>query len=444
MFRIMRIEVRGIKGIKDKISFDFENQTISKKIFEEPAIKAIYGTNGSGKTAFLTAVDIYRNLCSDSFYLLKSDNSVSLKKLINKQTKCFGINVYFITEDAVAYIHRLSINANTDKPYIEEEEIDRIIGKTINGDYEAILRIKNAECVVYKASETDSYKKTDEIIKEAISKVSEYRSVVTLIGDEIFRFRIMKVFDSEDMDKPLDYKSALAAIIITRLLSQETGVYLAASDKHKEVTEDNLLEYAEVLKSKFSEPDKVFMNQNEIIVPVSRIEDFEDHIRNVYKFIRLFKPNLKDINLVKVLEGERYRCRMEMVYPDYTVDYEYESAGIKNLIYMYDCLENSSKGGISFIDEMDVNINEVYLERLCSYFMKYGKGQLCITIHNTAPMKILKNKKHSLDFINCSQEAIAWIRNGSKSPTNDYKDGIIPGIPFNVNDFDFIEVFGEN
>ncbi|MCR5760933.1 MAG: hypothetical protein K6F82_02885 [Sphaerochaetaceae bacterium] len=440
----MRIEVSGIKGIKDKISFDFENQTISKRIFDKPAIKAIYGTNGSGKTAILTAIDIYINLCLDSFYLLKIDNSASLKKLINKQTNFFEIKVYFITDDAVAYTHRISINARADKPYIEEEEIDRIVGKTINGENEVLLRIKNAECISYRDSETELYKKTDDIVKEAIAKVSEYRSVITLIGDGIFRSKIIKIFNPEGRNKPLDNKTTIAAIFNTRILSLSTYVYLGASDKHKEVTVGSFLEYADALKSKISEPDKVYMSQTEIVVPVGRIDELKEHIQSVYKFIRLFKPTLKGIELIKTQEGEKYRCRMVMVYPEYSVDYEYESAGIKNLIYMYDCLENSSRGGISFIDEMDVNINEIYLERLCSYFMKYGKGQLCITIHNTAPMKILKGGKHSLDFINCSQEAISWIKNGSKSPSNDYKDGMIPGIPFNVNDFDFIEVFGES
>ena len=61
--RIVRLEISGIKGIKDKITFDFENSTIKKTVFDEPSIKAVYGTNGSGKTAFMTAVDIYKKVC---------------------------------------------------------------------------------------------------------------------------------------------------------------------------------------------------------------------------------------------------------------------------------------------------------------------------------------------------------------------------------------------
>ena len=440
--RIIRLEVSGIKGIKDKVTFDFENSTIKKNAFDEPSIKAIYGTNGSGKTAFITAVDIYTKVCQDGFYLYDADNSVSLRNLINKQSKEFEICVCFVSEWPYTYVHRIQINAGKEKPFIALEEISRIVGKTINGKVETLLRIERSNCVAYKRVSKGFEKKADEIVIDSIKKLSEYRSVVSLFSDKLFRDNILDL-GFGDKERIVNYKSTFIAIVNVRRLSDEIAVYLADSDRHVEMTAGSFIRYADHLKETIQEPNSVYMEKNEIIVPKSQIDAFEKHVRKIHRFVKLFKPSLESISLVKKQDDEKIRCRMEMNYSDYSVDFEYESAGIKSLVSMYDCLERASNGGIGFIDEMDVNINEIYLERLCSYFMKYGKGQLCVTIHNTAPMKVLQKGKHSLDFINCSQQVVSWIKNGAKSPKNDFKDGMIPGIPFNVNDFDFIGVFEE-
>lgn len=440
--RIIRLEVSGIKGIKDKVTFDFENSTIKKNAFDEPSIKAIYGTNGSGKTAFITAVDIYTKVCQDGFYLYDADNSVSLRNLINKQSKEFEICVCFVSEWPYTYVHRIQINAGKEKPFIALEEISRIVGKTINGKVEALLRIEKSNCVAYKRISKGLEKKADEIVIDSIKKLSEYRSVVSLFSDKLFRDNILGL-GFRDKEGIVNYKSTFIAIANARRLSDEIAVYLADSDRHVEMTAGSFIKYADHLKETIQEPNNVYMEKNEIIVPKSQIDAFEKHVRKIQRFVKLFKPSLESISLIKKQDDEKIRCRMEMNYSGYSVDFEYESTGIKSLVSMYDCLERASNGGIGFIDEMDVNINEIYLERLCSYFMKYGKGQLCVTIHNTAPMKVLQKGKHSLDFINCSQQVVSWIKNGAKSPKNDFKDGMIPGIPFNVNDFDFIGVFEE-
>ena len=440
--RIIRLEVSGIKGIKDKVTFDFENSTIKKTAFDEPSIKAIYGTNGSGKTAFITAVDIYTKVCQDGFYLYDADNSVSLRNLINKQSKEFEICVCFVSEWPYTYVHRIQIDAGKEKPFIALEEISRIVGRTINGKAETLLRIERSNCVAYKRVSKGLEKKADEIVIDSIKKLSEYRSVVSLFSDKLFRDNILDL-GFGDKEGIVNYKSTFIAIANVRRLSDEIAVYLADSDRHVEMTAGSFIRYADHLKETIQEPNNVYMEKNEIIVPKSQIDAFEKHVRKIQRFVKLFKPSLESISLIKKQDGEKIRCRMEMNYSDYSVDFEYESAGIKSLVSMYDCLERASNGGIGFIDEMDVNINEIYLERLCSYFMKYGKGQLCVTIHNTAPMKVLQKGKHSLDFINCSQQVVSWIKNGAKSPKNDFKDGMIPGIPFNVNDFDFIGVFEE-
>ena len=99
------------------------------------------------------------------------------------------------------------------------------------------------------------------------------------------------------------------------------------------------------------------------------------------------------------------------------------------------------KGGIVFIDELDSNLHDVYLCALLEYLMNYGQGQLCFTTHNVGPMDILKRNKKSIDFLSIDNKIYPWKTNGNYSPAKLYRNGMIEGSPFNIDDIDFIDVF---
>jgi len=438
-FRIIKIETFGMKGICNPVSIEFENQTLSGSVFNTESIKAVYGANGSGKTSLITSLDIYKNVCFDNSYLYS--NSATLKKLINKKTHRFSITIYFIGESKKAFYHTIVLDASSEKPFIQKESIGIITGRTINEGLKEVVRIENGKLVFYSDTTKPGQDRYDIVVKDAINKLSEYRSVITLFTDRVF------YINTTSIKGELTNNEVLSTLLKTYMFTNEIVVYMSAIDRHNEVSWDKFVEFVAEQKKEYekkNEQEKLFYVSSSTSVSKKMFPWYEKQITKTTQFIKLFKEQLIDIRIIKIPQGDNYMCRLEMVYKDYTVDYEYESAGIKNLIEMFICLEHSSRGGIAFIDEMDVNINEINLERLFSYFMKYGKGQLCVTIHNTSPMKILKSGKHSIDFISSSQGIVPWIKNGTKSPTVDFKDGMIPGIPFNVNDFDFISIFGEN
>lgn len=99
--------------------------------------------------------------------------------------------------------------------------------------------------------------------------------------------------------------------------------------------------------------------------------------------------------------------------------------------------------GIVFVDEMDANLNDVYLCRLIEYFMYYGKGQLCFTTHNLDPMTVLKENRNSIDFLSSDNHLVPWTSRGNASPENCYKNGMIEDSPFNIDATDFVGIFGE-
>ena len=131
-----------------------------------------------------------------------------------------------------------------------------------------------------------------------------------------------------------------------------------------------------------------------------------------------------------------------MRYEDFLIDWEFESRGIKKLMNLYPVLEEANEGGIVFIDELDSNINDVYLDKLIEYFTNYGKGQLCFTAHNLSPMQVLKDSKAAISFISSVNTVHTWARNGNQSPENAYRNGFIEDSPFNIQASDFIGIFG--
>ena len=40
-------------------------------------------------------------------------------------------------------------------------------------------------------------------------------------------------------------------------------------------------------------------------------------------------------------------------------------------------------------------------------------------------------------------EVISWLKNGNSSPFKSYKDGYIKGLPFNIKEYDFLEIFSQ-
>ena len=68
-FFLLKMSVVGIKNINKEIELNFYKNTITKNFdVSNSHVKAIYGSNGAGKTGIVYAVDIYKNLVLDSKY----------------------------------------------------------------------------------------------------------------------------------------------------------------------------------------------------------------------------------------------------------------------------------------------------------------------------------------------------------------------------------------
>ena len=438
MYKLIRIETSGMKGLGKNTAFQFLNDTINyAQYLKTSSVKAIFGPNGSGKTSFITALDVYKKLCESDSYLLNESEVKTLHNLINKKSEKFSISLWFsVCDIKTTYHHEIVINNQTQKPYIEKEILSMVKGRTINDSEKTILSIESGNLIEY--SDSVYFKDLDDFLLMNLKKLNQYRSAVSLFSDINFINDLKKLI-------PMDWKAAkppFDSIFISLLsvahFSSHISVYMDNSDRHYEVGESAY----ELIKLYMNEPldnNPIFWKGNQI--PIGLFSAFEKQIEKMTEFIKLYKPSLRGIEIDKRENGAEYKVRLIMKYDGYSIDSEYESTGIKNLINMFNALDNASRGRISFIDEMDANMSEVYLTKLCEYFVNYSKGQLCFTTHNTAPMKILKKVKRGIDFINGFSDCVTWKKTGNSNPANLYTDGMIVGIPFNIEDFNFCDVF---
>ena len=181
---------------------------------------------------------------------------------------------------------------------------------------------------------------------------------------------------------------------------------------------------------------------NENRVAQDDFEKYESKIKSLSSFIQLFRRELKGIEIDAKPDGEFFICELILDYGEYKIAKEFESTGIKKLIALYDCLDAASSGEIVFIDEMDSNLNDVYLCRMLEFFMYYGKGQLCFTTHNIDPMNVLMDNKKSIDFLSTDNILVPWTSCGNAKPDNNYKNGLIENLPFNIDATDFVGILG--
>ncbi|CCV64103.1 conserved hypothetical protein [Alteracholeplasma palmae J233] len=420
---ITKLYLNGVKNISKPIEMNFYKKTIGKKIdLNETNIKAIYGANGAGKSAIIQALLMYERL-NNSSYLYNDRNVLKLKELVNKITNQIDIKVEFLVYDQDdfsikgQYEHELVLERMGNEFIISKEYYAQIMS---NGKRRVYFDIYNGKIL-------ELY---DDSIKDMIQYQCEKRTVrsilfdnSTRLNDEAFRNKVLPLYPIYSLARNINIKTEetdqhnyyIYTHTIQKNDDQATGT--------KNIQRDS--RYSYVL-------DKVYR------------KDFVKHIKNMERFLKIFKTDLLKIDLDEKVNKDELIMTPYFIYKTYKVHIEFESAGIKKLIELYDLFVNKENGDIVIIDELDANINDVYLIKLLEYFKSSSKGQLIFTTHNASPMQVLASSKYALDFITESGEITEWKKNGNATALNTYHNGMIKGLPFNVDSFDFIGVFEED
>lgn len=440
-FILLNLKTFGLKCLEKPVEVQFYNQTLNKDVMKKPLVKSIYGTNGEGKTALAHTLNLYKNSCVSANYLSGESYIGTFKEIVNKKTQKVLVDIYFSSVDKdkgpTNFHHIVEYVLNNKDLTIAHEKL-LICGKQYWGNVdneEVVYETQNGEFLSLN-HRIDSYK--DGIISATKNNLSRVSAALPIIS------YLISTKKGEYDDGALSFYYACLQVI---LFAFSINVFIDNNDKHH-VTYAKAKSYLDLLSGdiKKMEDTTHFVFDNEIDeVEVSQIEKYKKEADNVCSFLKIFKPELETIRIEETPNRDKVMCKKILVYKDGSeVSSEYESSGVKKLIKLYPFLNAVDRGGISFIDEFDSNIHDVYLCKLVEYFTNYTNGQLIFTTHNLGPMELLNDykMKHSIDFIN-NGEVTSWKRNGNYSVVNLYRSGAIQNCPFNIDAADFVKVFGE-
>lgn len=414
---MLSFKVNGIKNIEKEIEINFYNKTLKRFNPCGSNVKGIFGPNGIGKTSIIKGMDILRKISLNDNYLTNDFNIIILDKIINKKIEKAKLEVEFLViknKKRYRYIHSITIARTSTKEIKILNE--KIIKKDPNTD-QILWQILIENGII----KNDSIHKGD--LKAQIIDVTknllEKRSVVNIVKSSLL--------ESTDLENIYYFYKKLY-IKLDRGDSHFTYALL-----------DNILK----APMKDEVPFNNSIGNYDMTIPKNSLEVFEDYLRRMTKFLKIFKSNLKNIEYEKKEDEEYYYINILFVYNNYKVDYEFESMGIKNLFSLFTYFRALSDDEVVVIDEIDTSIHDIYLNKLIEFFAVDGKGQLVFTAHNITLLQTLKKYKHSIDFINENMEVVSWVKNGNSTPFKSYKDGYIKGLPFNIKEYDFLEIFSQ-
>ena len=411
---MLSFKVNGVKNIEKEIEINFYNKTLKRFSPCGSNVKGIFGPNGIGKTSIIKGMDILRKISLNDNYLTNDFNLIILDKIINKKIEKVNLEIEFLIIDSnkkkSRYAHSITIAITSPKEIkILSENIkkkdpntDQIVGEIL---------IENGIIKNDSLHEDDLKSEIVDITKNLLEK----RSIVNIVKPSVLK--------SIDLEK-------------IRYFYRKLHIKIDREDSH--------LGYALMdnpLKDDIPFNDSV--GNYDMIISKNNLQIFEDYLKRMTKFLKIFKPNLRNIEYEKKEGKEEYYINILFVYDDYKVNYEFESMGIKNLFSLFTYFRALSEDEVVVIDEIDTSIHDIYLNKLIEFFAVDGKGQLVFTAHNITLLQTLKKYKHSIDFINENMEVVSWIKNGNSSPFKSYKDGYIKGLPFNIKEYDFLEIFSQ-
>lgn len=436
---LLNLTMSGIKNIEKKITLDFYKKTVDSNFnISDYRVKAIYGENGSGKTGVVYGAYILKKLMLDSNYLADSANQDFLHEAINKKTQTLYLECDFFCRilpynNIYRYIVSLEKN-NVGRFVISNEQLLTRKSTYATSKFKEVFSVRAGEfsCCV-------DNEELFEDIKSSTANLLEEKSFLSII----FRNKNLRGYMQSELSYHMMNCWLFSLMLITSFdRSDQPEMDLFIRESFRWDWKDDPHNNGNV-KIGMIYPRIDSFAGNKRIVNKADLPAYEQEVAKLTKFLQLFKHDLKNIEIDKTDRRDNYECSLLLDYGDYTISTEFESTGIVKLIRLYDLLSLAMNGMIVFIDEMDSNINDIYLYKLIEFFTLYGEGQLCFTTHNTGPMAVLKNKKNAIDFLSCDNQIIPWKKNGNFAPENLYRHGMIERLPFNIEPEAFLGILGE-
>ncbi len=435
-YRLIEASISGVKCIDKPLTIAFTKKGFDSSVFDESLIKSIYGPNGSGKTAVITAFDIYRTILTNDFPFKQGDYDKLLEKIVNKKTHECSISIVFAAMLGGA---------------IFRVRHDLILSKDISGEwricFEALHQL-NARLGVSKTIfQIDkgvlTVNNVKGVLKSVDPMVARNNSLVRLFANVILASNAAHTAFNDCISLTLGFAKTLFVVYGERQ-DAHIGHFMDWMLDGKEEDSSEALSDS-YTTSKVKEVFKTVPGLRcfDVISP-SSLDQYKNEIKKLCRFVKLLKQDLMDIEVVEKPFDQMLFINLWFVYDGYKVDFEFESAGVKKLCLLFSAFVAAKQGGIALIDEIDSNIHDTFLVKLFDYFSSYSDCQIICTTHNVEIMSVISPKSKSIDFLSNDHGVVPWIKTGRLSPSVLYLKGRIEFIPFNLDSSEFAEVFADD
>ena len=412
MVRLENLATKGIKNLTHECVLPFG---------KKGKVKAVYGVNGAGKTALILSARVLK------MALLQKDYTVTNRRplldIINKSLKRVYISAAF-SEGVRKCFYEIELRVDGGGVVIVREVLHRFT----RGAQKTVVYAIEEGNVAYlpKAFSVAFLDETKNLLSQSSFSALIYRS-------ETLKNALPKSLDAEALTLLWSFAKSLQVYLMPGDLPQEP--YKASFGAN----------IPESIRNELREAYGDNRHRELDFIMKSDLNRYQEASKRLGDFIRLFKPELKGIKITKhemrddVLGVERI-----FEYPGGVMVNSYlESTGIRALVSVFPFIQAAVDGQIVFIDEMDANINGIFLSSLIEYLIGYCSGQICFTSHNTHLMSALNvaDNQYGVCFLSPSKGVKAWVKNGHYDAEGQWVKGFVPGFAFNFEPLDFYGIF---
>jgi AAA15 family ATPase/GTPase len=415
--RIDNIEINNFKNVKHGVI-----DLTSKK--QTASVLALYGQNGSGKTALIESIEILKNAISGRKLPAYASALVNLDSDHSTFTFKFSITDNL---DVTYLIYKFSIKRET----VETIELtDKIAYTAIFDEVVSISKYSNGKSVSPLKPLIDT---TD---GEPFGPQTKYRA---LIGKDLDTDVIVA--------KKLAYKSGTSFIFSNELLS------LIKNNADEDIAKplfalkaygirnlfvlsirDSALISFDALPLAFKIEDENQGASGKISIPINGNgiipEVFYDLLIKIIKSMNVvLEQIIPGLNVgVKSLGEELLkdntkgiRVQLTSIRGNKSIALKYESEGIKKIVAILQLLiviYNNPSVTVA-IDELDSGIFEYLLGEIMRIISEHGKGQLIFTSHNLRPLETIDKSFVAFTTVNPDNR---YIRFTNVKTSNNLRD----------------------
>ncbi len=433
------IKLRNFMSFKN-VTFDLRNGSKGAKNFI-----SVYGENGSGKSNFVSSINLLRRSI-DSFEMLV--NTEKIRELAQEKELPEGL-----LEMVIGGTNILRL---TDSCRMVEcdEETSIEYGFQIDG-HEGYYILSFAEKFVYEKLYYFMGKQRGVLFEIGVNdgkispkfsnKLFKNKKVEEEIRDEIDKYwgkhtflSILNKERDEKNEKYINDNYLLYVFDILDMLQEITVHYKKTSYSGSEVRAgkpNNILHSLDVGKVEIAYES--FLNRSERILKDFFTQAYAD-IKDVFYERRYEEKEISYKLYVKKMIGGKIR----------TIDFKHESAGTQHILEIIRSLLGVFCGVTVVYDEIDDGIHDLLLKNIIESMIEDISGQLIITTHNTYMLESIDIK--SVYVITVDYQGDKEVKcldkypriQGTNNPRIMYLKGLFGGVPI-VDSLDYDLILNE-